>query len=125
MQHLPGHVAIVDDDGPTRVALARLLTVHNIGSMGYPSARVFLAALPSAMPICLIVDVNMPEMTGLDLQRELLTRGVRIPTIVISAHGDETVAATAISLGAEAFLSKPMIRDQLMAAINSAVNKPK
>ena len=124
-----GHVAIVDDDASTREALARLLRVHGIDSRGYPSARAFLAALPSATPYCLIVDVNMPGMTGLDLQRELLKLGVHIPTIVITAVDDESVAEAA-SLGAAAFLAKPLDHDlligaiNLMAAINVVAKKP-
>jgi FixJ family two-component response regulator len=118
-----GHVAIVDDDASMRVALTRVLRVRGINSRSYPSARAFLTALPSAMPDCLIVDVNMPEMTGLDLQRELLKLGVHVPTVVITAVEDEGVAADAKSLGAEAFLIKPMNNESLMAAINSAVEK--
>jgi CheY-like chemotaxis protein len=59
-----GYVAIVDDDASMREALARLLRIHEINSRSYPSARVFLEGLASGMPDCLIVDVNMPEMTG-------------------------------------------------------------
>src|SRR5262245_4588416 len=124
-----GHVAILDDDASTRVALARLLRVHGIDSRGYPSARAFLAALPSAMPYCLIVDVNMPGTTGLDLQRELLKLGAHIPTIVITAVEDESIAEAA-SLGAAAFLTKPLDHDMLigtinlMAAINVGAKKP-
>jgi FixJ family two-component response regulator len=117
-------VAIVDDDASTLTAL-RLLRLHGIGSRSYPSARAFLTALPSAVPDCLIVDVNMPEMSGLDLQRELLTRGVHIPTIVITAVDDDSVAATAASPGAADFLLKPLMRERLMAAINSAAKNPK
>src|SRR5262245_9074266 len=112
-----GHVAIVDDDASTRVALARLLRAHGIESRGYPSARAFLAALPPAMPYCLIVDVNMPGMTGFDLQRELLRLGVHIPTIAITGVEDESIAEAA-SLGAAAFLTKPLDHDVLIGAIN-------
>jgi FixJ family two-component response regulator len=115
-----GYVAIVDDDAPIREALARLLRIQGINSRSYPSALVFLEALTSGMPDCLIVDVNMPEMTGIELERELLNRGVRIPTIVISANDDESIAASAASLGAVAFFVKPVPRGALMAAINSA-----
>src|SRR6516162_6307094 len=118
-----GYVAIVDDDASTRKALARLLRVHGINSRSYPSARVFLEGLPSGMPVCLIVDVNMPEMTGIELQRELLNRGVRIPTIVITGNNDKTIAATAVSLGAIAFLLKPLVPEVLVAAINSAMTR--
>jgi len=115
-----GYVAIVDDDASTREALVRLLRIHEIDSRSYPSAFVFLEALASGMPDCLIVDVNMPEMTGIELQRELLNRGVHIPTIVITASNDKGIAASAASLGATAFFPKPVSREALMAAINSA-----
>jgi len=115
-----GYVAIVDDDASMREALARLLRVHGINSWNYPSARAFLEALPSHMPDCLIVDVNMPDMTGIELQCELLNCDVRIPTIVISASHDKSIAASAASLGAVAVFLKPVPRDALMAAINSA-----
>ena len=105
-------VAIVDDDAPTRKPLARLLRAHGIDSRNYWSARAFLEALSSDMPYCLIVDVqHMPDMTGIELQRELLKRDVRIPTIVISAEDDESLAAGAASLGAAAFLLKPVTND--------------
>ena len=115
-----GYIAIVDDDASMREALARLLRVQGINSRNYPSARAFLEALPSHMPDCLIVDVNMPDMTGIELQCELLNCDVRIPTIVISASDDKSIAASAASLGAVAFFLKPVPRDALMAAINSA-----
>jgi FixJ family two-component response regulator len=114
------YVAIVDDDAPTRRAVARLLRMHGINAENYPSARAFLEALPSGTPDCLIVDVNMPEMTGIELQRELLNRGAHIPTIVITGNNDKGIAASAASLGAAAFFLKPLVPDALMAAINSA-----
>jgi FixJ family two-component response regulator len=123
-----GHVAIVDDDASIREALARLLSVHGINSRSYPSARAFLNAVFLApaydMPDCLIVDVNMPEMTGIELQRDLLHRGIHIPTIVITASDDKSIASSAASLGAAAFFLKPVPRDRLMAAINSAREQP-
>ena len=114
------HVAIVDDDASMREALGRLLRVQGIKSRNYPSARAFLEALPSHKPDCLIVDVKMPDMTGIELQGELLNYGVRIPTIVITASEDKGIAASAASLGAVAFFLKPVPRGALMAAINSA-----
>jgi FixJ family two-component response regulator len=117
-----GYVAIVDDDASVRQALARLLRVHGINSRNYPSARALLNALTqhTDLPDCLIVDVNMPDMTGIELQRELLNSGVRIPAIVITASDDREIAASASSLGAAAFFLKPVPRDALMVAINSA-----
>ena len=116
-----GHVAIVDDDASLRTALSRLLRAHGIDSLSYPSAREFLDALPAAMPACLILDVNMPQMTGPDLQRELRRLGIEIPTIVITAIDDPIVAAETMSLGAKSFLTKPATSQALMAAIDAAV----
>jgi FixJ family two-component response regulator len=101
MKH--GYVAIVDDDAPMREALARLLRVHRIASQSFSSAHAFLDALPSGIPYCLIVDVDMPGMGGIDLQRELLNRGVHIATIVITAYNEA-----------------PMPKDALLGAINTA-----
>jgi FixJ family two-component response regulator len=117
---VPQHdVAIVDDDASMRAALARLLRVHGINSRKYPSALAFLEALPSGMPDCLIVDVNMPGMSGIELQRALLNGGIRVPTIVITGRDDKGIAATAASLGAVAFLLKPVPQDALIAAVHS------
>lgn len=115
-----GHVAIVDDDASTRTALTRLLRSHGIDCRNYPSARTFLTALASEQPYCLVVDVHMPGMTGLDLQRELLRLGVHVPTIVITAVEDERIAASARSLGAAAFLTKPLTGEALIAAIDAS-----
>jgi FixJ family two-component response regulator len=119
-----GYVAIVDDDASIREALRRLLRAHGIKSLDYPSARAFLEALRSNMPDCLIVDVNMPHMNGIELQCELLNLGVCIPTIVITASDDRGLAARAASLGAKAFFLKPLSRDTLIEAISSAMHTP-
>ena len=117
------YVAIVDDDTSHRRALARLLAAHGVEARCYHSARAFLNALSSDMPDCLIVDVHMPEMTGLDLQRELLRRGIDLPTIVVTASDDDRIAADAAALGALAFLRKPVTKDALMAAVTVAVTR--
>jgi CheY-like chemotaxis protein len=93
---MSGHVAIVDDDASTRRALARLLRMRGIDGESYPSALAFLEAFPSRMPDCLIVDVNMPEMTAIELQRELLNRDDRIPNIVITGSGDNGLTANQV-----------------------------
>ena len=117
------YVAIVDDDSSMRVSLARLLRIHGFESRTYPSASAFLSALPGAMPFCLIVDVNMPDMTGLDLQRELRKLGAQIPTIVITGVEDKNVVAKAKSLGADAFFYKPFTQAEIIAALNGIAKK--
>src|SRR5262245_41100813 len=118
----PTHIAVVDDDASTREALVRLLRAHGLEARSYASGCAFLNALLSDPPDCLVVDVVMPDMTGLELQRELLNRGFRIPTIIITAHDDEHGAVTAASLGAAAYLLKPLDRNTLLTAVDSAMN---
>jgi FixJ family two-component response regulator len=116
-----GHVAVVDDDTSMRVALSRFFAVLRIDCRTYSSGEAFLMALPSPMPTCLILDVNMPDMTGIELRRQLLNQGIHIPTIFITGVHDERAERYAESLGAEAFLYKPVGREALMAALYCAV----
>jgi FixJ family two-component response regulator len=113
------HFAVVDDDFSMRRALAGLLSAYGIDAQTYASARDFLEALPSGMPDCLIVDLNMPYMSGLELQRELFRVGARIPTIVVTACDDKSYRDQCRVLGAMACLLKPVSPDALIAAISS------
>lgn len=99
--------------------MTRLLAMHHIASRCFPSAHAFLNALPAGVPDCLILDVQMPDMTGSELLSELLNRGVNIPTIVITANDDKVVAARAVALGAAGFFLKPVSQSALITAINS------
>jgi FixJ family two-component response regulator len=116
-------IAIVDDDPSVLNALARLLSARGIEVRTYTSARDFLASLPDGRPECLVVDLQMPEMTGLELQRHLIRAGIRIPTIVITAHNEGEVRELCKSMGASAFLSKPLQDTSLLAAIDDARRK--
>jgi FixJ family two-component response regulator len=113
-------IAIVDDDPSVLKALARLLRARAFEARTYTSARDFLAALPEGLPECLIVDLQMPEMTGLELQRHLTRSGVQIPTIVITAHDEAGARERCESAGAAAFLSKPLQDTSLLDAIDDA-----
>lgn len=113
-------IAIVDDDPSVLKALARLLRARALEVKTYTSARDFLAALPDGLPQCLIVDLQMPEMTGLELQHYLTRKRVRIPTIIITAHDEAGVRERCKSAGAAAFLSKPLQDTLLLAAIDAA-----
>jgi FixJ family two-component response regulator len=113
-------IAIVDDDPSVLKALARLLSAHGIEVRTYMSARDFLASLADAQPECLVVDLQMPEMTGLELQRHLIRAGIRIPTIVITAHDEPEMRELCKSMGASDFLSKPLQDTSLLAAIGKA-----
>jgi FixJ family two-component response regulator len=113
-------IAIVDDDPSVLRALARLLRARAIEARTYTSAREFLTALPDGLPECLIVDLEMPDMTGLELQRYLTRKGILIPTIVITAHDEAGARERCESAGAAAFLSKPLQDTSLLAAIDNA-----
>jgi FixJ family two-component response regulator len=115
-------IAIVDDDPAVLKALARLLRGHAFHAKTYGSALEFLAALPDGPPECLIVDLQMPEMTGLELQQHLARSGIRIPIIIITAHGDIEVRKRCESAGAIAYLLKPVQDTSLFAAIDTARN---
>jgi FixJ family two-component response regulator len=113
-------IAIVDDDPSVLKALARLLKARGIEVRTYRSARDFLTSLPDGRPECLVVDLQMPEMTGLELQRHLIRTGIRIPTIVITAHNEGEMRELCKSMGASDFLSKPLQDTSLLAAIDKA-----
>ena len=112
------YLAVVDDDASTRETLADVLRACGFASRAFASASDFLASLTSRMPDCLIADLEMPEMNGLDLQRELLPRGVRIRTIVITGRDSDSYREQCRDLGAAAYLVKPVGRDALIAAIS-------
>jgi len=118
---LTGFVAIVDDDSAVRKALSRLLGASTIQAQSFASAREFLDSLRSSVPDCLILDLQMPEMTGLELQGELIRLGTRIPTIVITAHNESGLRERCLANGAAAFLVKPLDGAELLATINSTV----
>jgi FixJ family two-component response regulator len=113
-------IAIVDDDFSVLRALSRLLRVRSLHPKTYSSAREFLAALPDGLPRCLIVDLQMPEISGLDLLQHLSRQGIRIPTIVITAHSDAGARERCAAAGAAAFLTKPLQETALFAAIDAA-----
>jgi FixJ family two-component response regulator len=122
MAKAPRWIAIVDDDPSVLNALARLLRTRGLESRTFTSAREFLTALSDGLPECLIVDLQMPEMDGLELHRRLTLSGVRIPAIVITAHNEPDARERCAAAGAFAFLAKPLQDTSLFAAIDGARN---
>ena len=120
----PRSIAIVDDHPPLLRALRRQLRGRGFNARTYESAREFLADLPRQRPDCLIVDFNMPGMTGLELHQHLMDRGIRIPTIVISAIDNDGIGERCVAAGAAAFLAKPIEDPVLFAAIFAALEVP-
>ena len=114
-------VHIVEDDQDVREATARLLTVAGYLVHTYASASEFLARLPTANPGCLVLDVRLPDTSGLELQ-ELLAHTVDLlPIIFVTGHGDIPMSVRAIKAGAVDFLTKPVPRDVLLNAVAQAM----
>src|SRR5437764_417968 len=108
MAQSPPWIAIVDDDTSVLKSLNRLLHMRGFQARTFGSAREFLSALPDDRPFCLVLDFQMPEMTGLDLLQHLMRSGVDIPTIIITANADPLVRQRCISMGAIDYLLKPL-----------------
>jgi len=113
-------VFIIDDDPSIRDALGLLLGLHGFRTAFYADAASFLGAWQPAWCGCLIIDIRMPGMDGLALQRRLLEEGCTIPTIVITGHGDVASAREAFRASAIDFLEKPIDEARLVAAIGEA-----
>ncbi len=113
-------IAIVDDDPSVLRALKRLLSAWSYRAETYELARAFLDALDDGRPDCLIVDLHMPDMTGLELQRHLARSQIDIPTIVITAYDEGGARERCKSAGASALLTKPLQDRTLLDAIAAA-----
>jgi FixJ family two-component response regulator len=113
-------IAVVDDDPSVLRAMARLLGTRSFTARTFLSAKHFLASLSEGRPDCLIADLQMPEMTGLELQQALARKGVRIPTILITAHDETGLRERCNAAGAIAYLAKPVQDTSLFAAIEAA-----
>lgn len=111
---------IVDDDAPIREALTELLDSHGIRSMPFASAAEYVRADKPDLPACLILDLELPDITGLELQRQL-GEGEHPPIVFITGHGDIPSSVRAIKGGAVDFLTKPFSDADLMRAIDQAI----
>jgi two-component system response regulator FixJ len=116
-------VYVIDDDDAVRHSLEFLLKTAGIEVRGFDSAKAFLEILPLIKSGCIITDVRMPDITGIDLLRRVKESGVDIPVIVITGHGDISLAVEAMKIGAVDFLEKPFDDDLLVASVRSALNK--
>jgi two-component system response regulator FixJ len=116
-------VHVVDDDEAARQSLAFLLRAHEIEVRTYESATAFLAAAPGLQSGCIITDVRMPEISGIDLLRRLKDLKIFLPAIVITGHGDVPLAVEAMKIGAADFLEKPFDDRALLVAVRSALRR--
>jgi FixJ family two-component response regulator len=114
-------VAVIEDDPSLRKALARLLSVVGYRVEAFASAEDFLNAADASKADCLLVDVNLGEISGLDLVRRLTSAGCKLPTVFMTGSKDDTVQQQCIDLGCVAFLRKPVPESILMKAVARAI----
>ncbi len=116
-------VHIVDDDAAVRDAVGLLLTSEGFKVLSYPSAAAFLKAIGPQCEGCVVTDVRMPEMNGIELIAKMKEERISMPAIVLTAHADVPLAVEAMKLGAIDLLEKPFEDAALLAAVSAALNK--
>ena len=116
-------VFVVDDDPSVRSSLKFLISTVRLQVESFDSADTFLHRKPPDMPSCLVLDVRLPGLSGLDLQRELAARNMRIPIVFVTGHGDIPMGVRAMKAGAVEFLTKPFRDQDLLDAIRIALER--
>jgi FixJ family two-component response regulator len=116
-------VAVIDDDDPFRVALVDLLGSLGYGARGYSSADEFVAAGGETSCDCVVTDIHMPGMSGIDLKLLLSARGCRLPVIMITAHSDAALESRALASGAVSLLRKPFESAAMTECLEKALNE--
>jgi FixJ family two-component response regulator len=116
-------VFVVDDDDSMRAALRSLIRSAGLDVETFASAQEFLARPATEQTSCLVLDVRMPGLSGLDLQRQMAASGVEIPIIFVTGHGDVPMSVRAMKAGAAEFLTKPFSERELLEAIHAALDR--
>ena len=119
----PATVFVIDDDRDVRASIQRLLKTVGVHGEAFASAQEFLRQNMPEGPSCLILDIRLPGMSGLEVQRKLIDAGLSIPIIFISAHADVDMAVRAMKLGAVEFLTKPFRPQELVDAVQQALQR--
>jgi two-component system response regulator FixJ len=120
---MTGKIHIVDDDEPVRESLAYLCLTSGLEAVTYGSPQALLEAAPALGEGCIVTDVRMPEMDGLTLIAKLRERGVQLPMVVITGHGDVPMAVAAMKAGAVDFLEKPFDDEIFLATVRDALGR--
>lgn len=116
-------VFVIDDDEAVRDALSLHLDLAGLPARTFASAGDFLAAITPEQGGCAVIDIRMPDMDGLSLQQEMVRRGLTLPIIIITGHGDVPAAVAAFRAGAVDFLQKPFNEDQLIERVREAIER--
>ena len=114
-------VAIVDDEATVRKALCRLLSASNLAAETFPSGQAFLNSLAIQQPDCVVLDLHMPGLSGLDVLQRLSSVAATLPTIVITAYDEPDAELKCIAAGASAYLRKPLDDETLLATVARAL----
>jgi FixJ family two-component response regulator len=121
MTRHPPLIAVIDDDDAIRKALSRLLRASEFRVECFSSGQAFLASSQDSSPDCVILDLQMPEVNGLKVLRELRVDGLHVPVIIITAHDETLLRARCLAAGAFAYLDKPIDQAVLLRAIAEAI----
>ena len=116
-------VAVVDDEESVRTSLRRLLSAFDLDAETFASGQEFLDSLPDRSPDCLVLDLQMPGLSGLEVQRRLAANGVRVPTIIITADDAPETRERCLSAGTAAYLCKPFDDRTLLAMVTRLVTR--
>ena len=117
------HIAVVDDEESVRLALARMLRASSFEVSIYRSGEDFLESLKTVMPDCVVLDFQMPGLTGRDIQRALSVAKLPLPIIIVTAHDQPSLREKVLADGAVAYFTKPLRRDTLIAAVDQAIRR--
>ena len=123
MSERPSVVAVVDDEDSMRLALARVLRESSYVVTAYVSGEEFLAALQTSPPDCVVIDQQLPGLTGTEVQRALRATDSQLPVIFLTAHDSPAVRAECLADGAFAYFTKPLRRSVLLAAVRDAISR--
>ena len=114
-------IALVDDEESVRRALARMLSASQFDVDVFASGQEFLDSLRARLPDCVVLDYQMPGLTGRDVQRQLYLEQVHLPIIVVTAHDQPALRERCLADGAVAYVAKPLQRERLVSLINEAI----
>lgn len=114
-------IYLVEDDTPVREALTRLLEGEGLEVRGYATGEAFLADCDEGTSGCVLLDLRLPGMSGLEVQQALRARGLRLPVVFLTGHGDISATVRALKAGAQDFLEKPVNADTLLAVVNNCL----
>jgi FixJ family two-component response regulator len=119
----PPVVAVVDDDADVRVALMRLISSAGFATEAFASGAELMQAMGDRWPGCVVLDLHMPGISGFEVQRRLRERGVQVPVLIITGRDAAEARSEALTLGATAYLAKPVDADALLDAIRGVLEE--